>query len=578
MSYALQQSRISSKSFFILPVINVAILMGILFSAPGPALSKEQPSLKDITKEKAQKPETAEKEKPKVVKVAGPADEFGRGIPRGTVKGYFKATREGDHERAVQYLDLSSLPRYLNKSDGQELARKLKIILDRSLWVDMDLVSDDPHGHAEDGLPKNRDVLGVIETEGKSFNVLLQKVRRKDGVSIWKFSNVTIAQIPELYKYVGYGHLGEALYSIFPDVEFLGSKLWQWIGLVIIMITAAIIALLLTWVTSYILRLRGTEISVRAAGFVEGPVRFLLWALIINGSIDLVSPTVTMRAIAQSHILLTIAVTWVIMRVIDFTIDRYALRVRESGRSGAVALVKPLRNVIRIVIGIAAVLVILDNIGFSVTTILAGLGVGSLAVALAAQKTLEDVIGAITLYAAQPVRIGDFGRFGDTLGTVEDIAMRSTRIRTLDNTLVCIPNAEFAKLNIENFTKREKIWFHPRISLKYGTTQGQIRIIIADVEKLLRAHPKVLPDIARVRFEELGEYSLNLNVFTYIDTTDFNEYLEIAEKLNFQIMDAVEKAGASFALPSQTMYLEPGTEGNDLVSQKPDLRETKVQE
>jgi MscS family membrane protein len=133
---------------------------------------------------------------------------------------------------------------------------------------------------------------------------------------------------------------------------------------------------------------------------------------------------------------------------------------------------------------------------------------------------------------------------------------------------VCIPNAEFAKLNIENFTKREKIWFHPRISLKYGTTQDQIRTIIVDVEKLLRAHPKVLPDIARVRFEELGEYSLNLNIFTYIDTTDMNEYLEIAEELNFQIMDAVEKAGASFALPSQTTYLETGKEANDLLSRK----------
>jgi MscS family membrane protein len=275
-----------------------------------------------------------------------------------------------------------------------------------------------------------------------------------------------------------------------------------------------------------------------------------------------------MRVIAQSHIILTIAVTWVIMRVTDFLIDMYAVRVRKSGRSGAVALLKPLRNVIRIVIAIAAVLVILDNIGFRVTTIIAGLGVGSLAIALAAQKTLEDMLGAITLYTSQPVRIGDFGRFGDTLGTVEDIAMRSTRVRTLDNTLVSIPNAEFSKLKIENFTKREKIWFHPRISLKYGTTQGQIRTIITDVEKLLRAHPKVLPDIARVRFEELGQYSLNLNVFTYIDTTDFSEYLEIAEELNFQIMDAVEKAGASFALPSQTMYLETGTVGNDILSRK----------
>jgi MscS family membrane protein len=578
MSYSLQEGRIFSKSLVVCSIISVAILMGILFTVPDPALSKEQPSLKDITKETEEKPETKAEEKPKVVKVAGPDDEFGRGIPRGTVAGYFRAMKERDHDRAAEYLDLRNLPGGLQKSDGHELARKLKIILDRSLWVDMALVSDSPQGHAKDGLPKYRDVLGVIETEGGTFNILLQKVPRDDGVLIWKFSNVTISQIPELYEYLGYGHLGEVLYSIFPDVEFLGARLWQWIGIVIIIIVAALIALLLTWAASYILRLRRTEASVRSAGFVEGPVRFLLWALIVNRSIDLVSPTVTMRAIAQSHIILTISVTWIIMRVMDFLIDRYALRVKESGRPGAIVLLKPLRNVIRIVIGIAAVLVILDNIGFKVTTIIAGLGIGSLAVALAAQKTLEDVIAAITLYTAQPVRIGDFGRFGVTLGTVEDIAMRSTRIRTLDNTLVSIPNAEFAKLNIENFTRREKIWYHPRISLTYETTQDQIRTIIAETEKALRAHPKVLPDIARVRFEELGEYSLNLKVFTYIDTTDFNEYLEIAEELNFQIMEVVEKAGARLALPAQTTYLESGREVNDILSRKADVRETKGQE
>jgi MscS family membrane protein len=578
MSYSFQKDRIFSKPFLICSLVSAAILMVFLFSAPEPALSKEGPKLKDIAKDKEQKPETEKTEKPKIVKAAGPADEFGRGTPRSAVKGYFRAAREGDHERAAQYLDLRNLPGHVKRSGGPELARKLKIILDRSLWVDMSLVSDSPHGHGEDGLPKYRDILGVIETEGGTFNILIQKVPREDGVSIWKFSNVTIAQIPELYEYFGYGHLGEVLYSIFPDVEFLGAKLWQWIGIVIIMIAATFIALLLTLSASYILRRRGTESSIRAARFVEGPVRLLIWVLVVNGSIDFISPTVTMRAIAQSHVIMTIAVTWVIMRVIDYLIDRYALRVRKSGRAGAVALLKPLRNVIKTVIAIAAVLVILDNIGFRVTTILAGLGVGSLAVALAAQKTLEDVIGAITLYTSQPVRIGDFGRFGSTMGTVEDIAMRSTRIRTLDNTIVSIPNAEFSKLNIENFTKREKIWYHPRISLTYATTQGQIRAVIAEVEKLLRAHSKVLQDITRVRFAEMNDYSLDLDVFTYIDTKDYSEYLEIAEELNFQIMDAVEKAGASFAFPSQTMYLETGTEVSDVLSRKADVKETKGQE
>ena len=568
MKYSLLENRAFMKYTFIRVLTSTVLLTAVFFSASDRIFSQEQPSLKDITHEHESGQESAKaaKEKPKLIKAVGPTDQFGRGTPRGSVVGYLEAEHEGDHVRSAQYLDLRNLSWPLKKKDGPELARKLKIVLDRALWVDLSLVSDDPQGHAKDGLPPYRDVLGVIESEAGTFNILLQKVSREDGVPIWKFSNATISRIPELYSHFGYGRLGEFLYAIFPDVEFFGGRLWQWSGIVLIMVVGALISMSLTWIVSSILRRWGTGVSNRMARFMEGPVQFLLWALILNGSIELVSPTVTMRALAQSHIILTIAATWAIIRIVDYYLDRYAHRVRDSGRLGAVALLKPLKNLVRIVIGITALLVILDNVGFRVTTIIAGLGVGSLAVALAAQKTLEDVIGAITLYTSQPVRVGDFGRFGDLLGSVEDIALRSTRIRTLDNTIVSIPNAKFATLNIENFARREKIWFHPRISLKYETTQDQIRRIIGEVEKLLRAHPKVLPDIARVRFVEIGHYSLNLDVFTYIDTTDMSEYLEIAEELNFQIMDSVEKAGASLALPSQTMYHETGVEVSDLLS------------
>jgi MscS family membrane protein len=206
-----------------------------------------------------------------------------------------------------------------------------------------------------------------------------------------------------------------------------------------------------------------------------------------------------------------------------------------------------------------ATLVWLDNVGFEVGTLLAGLGIGGVAVALAAQKSLEDVFGAVTLYLGRTVGIGDFCRSGDVLGTVEEIGLRWTRLRTLGNTLVNIPNSEFAKQPLENFALRKKIWYHPRIRLRYETTPDQLRYVLVEVRKLLYGHPRVLTDPARVRFVGIGEYSFDLDVFAYVDTRDWSEYLEIAEDLNLRIMNIVTQAGTGFALPSETTYLESGS-------------------
>ena len=221
-------------------------------------------------------------------------------------------------------------------------------------------------------------------------------------------------------------------------------------------------------------------------------------------------------------------------------------------------LLQPLRNLVRIVVVLIAAIVWLGNIDYNVTGILTGLGVGGIAVALAAQKSIENLIGAVTLLFSQPVRVGEFCRFGNSVGTVEEIGLRSTRVRTLDRTLMSIPNAEFANLHIDNFSKREKIWYHPRLRLRYETTPDQIRYILVEVRKLLYSHPKVLTDPARIRFVEFGPYSLDLEIFAYVDVTDFGEYLEIAEDLNLRIMEVVKEAGSSFAVPTQITYLERG--------------------
>ena len=481
-------------------------------------LATGQSKLKEVTEGASEAGRPSKQAEPPTLKVIGPEDEFNRGVPRSSVAGFLKATQVGDYERAAEYLDLQNLPRGMRKSDGPDLAQKLKVVVDRALWIDLNLLSDDPEGYADDKLPAYRDLLG-------------------------------------------YGRIGEVLSAIFPDVELFGARLWQWVGLAILLILAYLAVLPLMWIVTRVLRWKGGDLSIRISRFIAGPIRFLAWVLISRASIDLIGPTVTMRAIIQAGTILIIAVVWTVIRLIDFFQGYLADRFETTARSGAVVLLRPLRNMVLVVIVIVAILLWLDNMGLKVTTLIAGIGVGGVALALAAQKTVEDLFGTVTLYTSQPVRVGDFGRFGNTLGTVEEIGLRMTRVRTLDHTLVSIPNADFAKLPLENFTKREKIWYHPRIGLRYETTRDQVRTVIANIEKLLKSHEKVIPDSARIRFTEIGEYSLNLDVFAYIKETDYAEYLKVAEGLNLKMMEIVEQAGTQFAFPSQTTYLETGKEG-----------------
>jgi small-conductance mechanosensitive channel len=189
--------------------------------------------------------------------------------------------------------------------------------------------------------------------------------------------------------------------------------------------------------------------------------------------------------------------------------------------------------------------------------IVAGLGIGGLAVALAAQKTVENLFGGLTLITDQPVRAGDFCRVGGWIGTVEDVGLRSTRIRTLDRTVVTIPNAAFAAMELENFARRDRIFFHPILNLRYETTPDQLRWLLVALKRLLVSHPMVSPEPARVRFVALGAHSLDLELFAYVRTTDFDEFLAVQEDLLLRIMDLVEESGTGFAFPSQTLYAAP---------------------
>jgi len=186
--------------------------------------------------------------------------------------------------------------------------------------------------------------------------------------------------------------------------------------------------------------------------------------------------------------------------------------------------------------------------------LVAGLGVGGLAVALGAQRTFANFIGSLILFANKPIKVGDFCRYGDQVGTVESIGLLATRIRTLERSVVTVPNAEFSEMKIDNFTVRDQRLLKTVLQLRYETTSEQLRFILARLRELLAGHPKVLPSPARVRFVGYGAYSKDLEVFAYLDCTDHDVFLAIQEDILLRIEDIINEAGSGFAFPSQTAY------------------------
>ena len=226
------------------------------------------------------------------------------------------------------------------------------------------------------------------------------------------------------------------------------------------------------------------------------------------------------------------------------------------------------RRVVDGLIIFAGVLVALYHFGVKPTAALAGLGVGGIAIALAAQKTLENVIGGVSLIFDRTVSVGDTLRVGTTLGTVDDIGLRSTRIRTLDRSMISVPNGQIANMTLENLSVRDKFWLHPILSLRYGTTSPQMDAVLDGIRSLLKESRHVEPDSVRVRFLRFGASSLDVEVFAYISARDWSHFLEIQEFLLLRIMKCTESAGVQIALPSQAIFVaapsastEAGMEG-----------------
>ncbi len=494
-----------------------------------------------------------------------PVDALGRSTPAGMVAGFVSAIQETNYERAAEYLDLG--PGQL--AQKSETARQLQRILDRGgLILPRLRLSDDVRGYLDDGLQQNRERFGMVRTRFGDVDLIAERVER-DGARIWLISAATVARIPFLGQTVAESILDTALPRSLIGNQIWGAPVGHWLALPVFGGVAFLLVWLLTkgvWAGLKRSAFRRQDNRVRIG--VEAsltPIRILIAVLLTTVVANLAGVSIVARqyfgTLAETAVWVSLA--WIAWRVIDAVAGYSAERVRMRGNASMLAGITFIRRSVKTALVTIVGISVLGAFGFNVTAGLAALGIGGIAIALGAQKTIEHFVGSLTLVADQPVRIGDFCRFGTTMGTVEDIGMRSTRIRTLDRTLVTVPNGQFASMEIENYSRRDRFWFHPMLDLRYETTAAQMREVLKGLRSMLDAHDKVISP-ARVRLIELGQNALRIEVFAYVSVRDVDSFLEVQEELTLQMMELIEEAGTGFAFGSQTLYIarDRGIRGN----------------
>lgn len=246
------------------------------------------------------------------------------------------------------------------------------------------------------------------------------------------------------------------------------------------------------------------------------------------------------------------------------SLDVFGQAISESGwaklHAGTLSLVPLAARITKVAVWVLGLVALLSELGYPIASLIAGLGIGGLAVALAAQKTVENLFGAFSIGADQPFREGDFVRVEDFVGTVEVIGLRSTKIRTLDRTLISVPNGKLAEMRLESYSARDRLRLACTVGLVYSTTPAQLRRILCELELVLRAQPKIWSEAVVVRFKEFGDSSLNIEVMAWFQTADWSEFQLIRQNVLLQFMDVVSRAGSSFAFPTRTIHLVSETQ------------------
>ena len=484
---------------------------------------------------------------------------FAPDSPRASIENYLRLCQQGRYQDASKYLSVPAT----KFARAAELARRLKAVLDTDFWIDLDTLSPASEGARNDMLPAGHEQIGqIVGPNGKAGPLRLTRIAFPGPDARWVFSRSTVDQIDDWYDHLEQrwflDHLPKYLLKVGPR----NLMIWQWIGLPILF-TAS-------WIAGYLLSRVSRKILAKIAkrtpptwddelvGKLGGPLT-LAWTLTLVYELI---PWLGLYELAENFVkgflrgALFFCLFWSIARLID--VWGRAIATSEWGREHAAShsLVPLGVRLGKIAVLVIAIIAVVSAFGYPAASLLAGLGVGGLALALAAQKTVENLFGAFSIGADQPFREGDFIKVDDFTGTVESLGLRSTRIRTLDRTLISIPNGKLSEMRVESYAARDRLRLSCTIGLVYGTTAEQMRQVLRDLEEVLRNHPKIWSENIAVRFKEFGASARNIEVMAWFLTVDYSEFQTIRQEVLLSFMECVKRAGTAFAFPTQTVYLE----------------------
>ena len=508
-----------------------------------------------------------------------------------------EVTAENLLQRAVRTLDLSDMPEALRDDVGVESVLQLKEIFDRIQLPPVDTVPDPGMVAAA-----RQQGSGAVRWRYPNTELEIVEVTEGERQGEFLFSAATVRRVSDFYQQVqslpyregvrtaqwvspdkseGFfeyfistpGYLIPLAHPFGKAMDALPSWLktlhgqqtrWQWIGLVLSVLALAAVV----YVLFRVIKRTGQRIGAPLNDWlmIVAPVVIALLTGVVANFIDNdlnISGDLSNAILAAGRLIVTLMSAWAFYLLSRALAETIIAKPQWREKRSEAALLRISAIAIGVLGGVWIFIAGVRALGAELIPILAGLGVGGLAVALAAQTTIANFIGGLILFVDKPVRVGDFCRYGEDpspgwmrIGTVEQIGWMSTRVRGIDRTLTTIPNSEFSKMHIVNLTERDQRLFRTTLQLRYETTPEQLRYVLTRLRELLLGHPMVTPTPARVRYVSLGAYSKDLDVYAYLACKAEDEFLAIQEDLLLRIEDIVNEAGTGFAFPSQTAYLQ----------------------
>jgi MscS family membrane protein len=363
------------------------------------------------------------------------------------------------------------------------------------------------------------------------------------GPTVWLFSDDTVAAIPKINVSTIPSAIERYLPPFLAARRFLETPLWKWIGLILLAVLMISISHLVDWTLALIARAPAQRFNgrwgVEWIHAIIQAVRVMLCLAVFRIGMEIIDPSAITRLYIGRGIeaILVCSIAWCMVRLVGLFMTHLESRLETPQQIASRTMLRLGRRTATATICVFAVLLILQNWGYNTSTLIAGLGVGGIAIALAAQQTVANIFGGVSLIGDHPIRIGEFGKFGDMEGVVEDIGMRSTRVRTLHRTLVSVPNANFAGLNLENYSSRDKILFNPTLQIKRSATDQQLHELIEAIEKLLSGRRDLEPVATPARLVAITSGSFSLEIFCYVLTADINEFYRVQGDLLLSLND-----------------------------------------